>query len=768
MIGLTGCGGITVTPTTTVPENSTPARTTSPTPTYPPAESPTETSAKTPTPAAVDLPWNQLPGPPGGPVTYISVSKANPDRIYAAGRTAGIFVSGDGGSSWIQGFSGQHHRSRVWVSPHDPQTAFNKREWTDNGGRKWHHPEWSLQDRYAPVAAPTYIETDPTETRVYNLEWDPFDERTIYAATPEGLLRTSNGGKSWEVLPIADLELPPGHRGWDLAIHPEQEGLLAAGLGSKVARSTDHGESWSITNLGEQDPRTRGKYIRGVEFAAADSKDVYLASEGVGVFELEGNVLRELTPNLPDLVYPKQDLPLSISANRDTLYFIAGRSSQMYEVSAWWEDRKLYRYDRTTDEVKIVNTSVKPNAVATHPTKESGLFIGGDSWVHASQDSGETWTPLNSGFVDHYLSTVAINQTQPTTSFPGSICSTGVSVSHDRGQTFEWKRSGLGPWHQGEFGEHYVMQIAAAGDRAYTTTAAGLLISPDNGSSWRLMDNRFSGEGEFGGDTAHLHGLAVHPNEPETVYVGTGRGGGGGGDDIFDGAKIWKSRDGGESWKEITDGFPVNSDTTVQDITTDPHDPDTVYAGTNETDYIASGSKGGDGVGLYRSTNAGNSWEKLPTPFENVHAVTVDAAGSDTLYASTSILWKQWREGGVYRSTDGGKSWERILPYVTYALKAHPTKSGVLFAGSRKYQDYWEVLVSQDGGESWAEGNLRIRASNDPADPGLEYDAAELHSNYWGNSSGQIMWFAHDPTNSLLYAATNGVGLWQADTSILV
>lgn len=715
----------------------------------------------------IELPWSQLPGPPGGPVTSISISEADPAWIYAAGRTAGIFASDDGGSSWIQGFSGQHHRSRIWVSPHQPQTAFTKREWTDNGGRKWYHPQWSSEDRYAPVAAPTYIETNPTETRVYNLEWDPFDERRIYAATPEGLLRTTDGGQSWKVLSIADFELPPGFRGWDLAVHPEHEGVIATGLGHRVAMSADHGESWSVADIGKVDLRTRGNFIRGVEFVAPDSKDVYLAVEGVAVFELSNGKLRELTADLPELVYPKQDLPLSLSANGELLYFIAGRSNEMYPVPEWWGDRKLYQYDSNTGKVSTVNTPVKPNAVATHPTSESAIYIGGDSWVHASQDSGETWTPLNSGFVDHYLSTVAVNQTQPATSFPGSICSTGVSVSHDRGQTYEWKRSGLAPWHQGEFGEHYVMHIAASADRAYATTAAGLLISDDNGSSWHLLNNRFSGEGDFRGTTTHLHGLAVHPSDPETVYVGTGRGGGGGGDDKFDGAKIWKSYDGGDSWEEITSGFPSETDTTIQDIKINPHDTDTVYIGTNAEDYLGSGKGSNRGVdlGLWKSTDAGGSWDRLETPFGNVHAVTVDAADADRLYASSPTTWEPHKGGAAFRSDDGGDTWKQMLSDETVALTAHPAESGVLFAGSMIHRGYWVVLVSEDGGETWAEANFRVRASDNSAGPALEYDAAELHSDYWGNSSGQIMWFALDEANSLLYAATNGVGLWQAEIS---
>lgn len=717
----------------------------------------------------VSLPWTQLPGPAGGPVTDITASDANPDWLYAATRTAGILASNSGGDDWIQGFSGQHHRSRIWVSPHDPQTAFTKREWTDNGGQKWHHPDWSNKNRYAPAAAPATSLGGPTVARVYNLQWDPVDEDIIYAATPEGLYVTFDAGQSWEHRPIDDIQLPPDHRGWDFAVHPRNEGVLAVGMRTAVAVSSDYGETWSVHELSENHPEIREKFIRGVEFAGVDDPRVYVAIEGVGVFRLNNGALTDLTPNLPELVFPKHDLPLTLSADRQKLYFIAGKSAEMYQVSEWWSTRELYVYNSDTDAVSSVETPVKPNAVTTHPSNASTLYIGGDSWVHESQDGGETWTTLSGGFVDHYLATVAVNPTHPETVFAGSICSTGLSVSSNHGQSFTWKRSGLGPWHHGDFSEHYLMHIAARDDRAYATTASGLLISDDNGASWRMLKNRFSGRGEYGKRQTHLHGLGVHPEDPEIVYVGTGRGGvGGDHEDAFSGAKIWKSTDGGETWTERTEGFPTEADTTVQDITVNQQSPDTVYVGTNAVDYLGSSQDGGAGKGIYKSMNGGRSWDALSAPFENIHAVTIDATAPGTVYVSSPTPRGSRSHGAAYRSEDGGQSWERMLPYQTHALLAHPTVPDLVFAGAQKHEDYWDVLVSEDGGETWSEGALRIQASSNAGGPDLDYDAAELHSDYWGNSSGKIHWFALDEENSILYAATNGAGLWRSDVSELV
>lgn len=699
-------------------------------------------------PEAIDLPWTELPGPPGGPVTYVSLSRADPDWLYSTTRTAGLFVSSDGGRSWMQGFSGQHHRPRVWASPHDPKTAYTQIERTDDGGRTWYGDHVASntpsKDRHGPIGGP--------DNRIYFMGWAPEDPGTIYAATRKGFYRTFDDGRSWERREIPDVELPPPFRGWDVAVHPERAGLVVAALRNVVATSDDRGETWTVTDLGVEHGLPDDRFVRGVTFAGPETEGVYLAMEGRAVFRLRNDGLAELTADLPDLVFPKQ-FTLSPSSSGERLYFVAGRSSRMYPQEEWWDDRRLYVYDRDTGAVDPVSVPVKPSSVATHPTDARTLYVGGNSWVHESRDAGETWEALSAGFVDHYLATVAVNPSHPETVVPGSLCSTGITVSHDRGMTYEWKRSGLPPWHQGEFGEHYVMQIAAGGERIYATTAAGLLVSGDNGRSWRLMENRFSGRGEFGGTYTHLHGLAVHPQDPDVVYVGTGMGGAAAERDAFEGrSSLWKSEDGGASWREITDGYPSDRDTVVQDVHVSRFDPEVVYVGTNAEDYIHTDPA--RGYGVYKSTDGGGRWAPLSTPFENVHAITQRADDADTLFASSPR--------GVYRTDDAGTSWERVLRHETQALLAHPGEPGVLFAAVQQYDRYWDVLVSTDGGETWVSGDLTIQVGLETER--REYDAAERHSHYWG-SSGDVKWFAFDEVNSLLYAATNGTGLWRADAS---
>ncbi|MDX1747904.1 MAG: hypothetical protein R3324_18375, partial [Halobacteriales archaeon] len=334
--------------------------------------------------------------------------------------------------------------------------------------------------------------------------------------------------------------------------------------------------------------------------------------------------------------------------------------------------------------------------------------------------------------------------------------------SHDHGETYAWKRSGLAPYHEGQFGEHYVMQIEARGDRVYATTGAGLLISLDNGDSWRLLENEFSGHGEredahgeHAHGTSHLHGLGLDPTDPRVVYVGAGLAGGIGGEDDYWGGSsfIWKSEDGGSSWRTITDGYPTDVDTSIQDILVSSHDPAVVYAGTNAEVNVEHPAH--DGIGLFRSTDAGERWEQLGTPFSNVFFVEEDPGDDRVLYVSTT--------NGVFRTRDGGDTWSNVFPHRTRALLSHPEADGVVFAGTQRYDGYWDLFVTEDGGDSWAEGNLTIKMSRAPGS--RDYDGINRAGRY--GEKGHIMDLAVDPSSFHLVAATRGAGLWRADINRL-
>jgi len=664
----------------------------------------------------------------------VTVAHADPAGLYAAAPAAGVYASTSGGADWIQGPIRTRHHRRIWGSPHDPQVAYTPAERTDDGGATWRGPD---AGRHGPL----------TETRVYRIAWDAGHPATLFAATGRGLHRSTDDGRTWTTLSIDDLELART-RPWALATARAQPGVVAVGAGDRVAVSTDTGDSWTVTALDH--PRVTDHPVRGLAFLDPTDPAVAVAVAGGPVLGVRADTVTDLTPDLPGLVSPRTGRPLVIDADHRRLYWVAGRGSPGSPARTWWADRRLYAYDGTTETVTTIATPEPVSTVATHPTDPQGLYVGGDTWVYESRDGGDTWTALATGFHDRYLATVG---TGADRLIVGSAGGTGVSVSRDGGQTFSWARSGVGPWHQGAFAEHHVMTVATRGDRAYATTAAGLLVSADGGRSWTLVDTDFSGQGGRTGPNTHLHGLAVHPTDPATVIVGTGRGGVGNGD-AFQGARLWRSTDGGGSWERATALFPTGADTTIRALVYNPHDPTHVYCGTAATSRLATTP--GEGVGLWASYDGGRRWRDIQTPNDDIHAVTVDAADPDTLYIATP--------GGVYRSTSAGDPWTEVLASRATTVAAHPTTPGVVFTATERFESYWDLLVSTDAGDTWDSAGLTIQAGREPGT--RAYDAREPHHDSSGGPGGEPLSFAFRANT--LYVATNGVGLWTLDTTPLL
>ena len=158
------------------------------------------------------------------------------------------------------------------------------------------------------------------------------------------------------------------------------------------------------------------------------------------------------------------------------------------------------------------------------------------------------------------------------------------------------------------------------------TIGSGLWRSPDGGDSWQRVRDGLTGE-------SRVYGLTVHPTEPRTVFAGAEDG-------------IYKSRDGGQSFTRLDS--PMNA-IEVWKIAIDPTDPDIIFAGTRP-------------AALYRSTDGGRNWRKLPADIveecPNVGVPRVTALTVDP--SDHRVVWAGIEVDGVRRSTDGGDSWSRI------------------------------------------------------------------------------------------------------------
>ncbi len=192
------------------------------------------------------------------------------------------------------------------------------------------------------------------------------------------------------------------------------------------------------------------------------------------------------------------------------------------------------------------------------------------------------------------------------------------------------------------------------------------------------------------------------PTRPLEYYFGAVGGG------------LWKTIDGGTSWKPMTDGQLGSS--SVGAVAVSESNPDVVYVGMGESE-LRGNIMQGDGV--YKSTDAGKTWHR--TGLEDTQAISrirIDPKNPDLVYvAALGHPYGQNAERGVFRSADGGKTWKKILYRDDHSgaidLSLDPNNSKVIFAALWDvYRTPWllndggpgsGLFKSTDGGDTWAE-----------------------------------------------------------------
>jgi photosystem II stability/assembly factor-like uncharacterized protein len=198
-----------------------------------------------------------------------------------------------------------------------------------------------------------------------------------------------------------------------------------------------------------------------------------------------------------------------------------------------------------------------------------------------------------------------------------------------------------------------------------------------------------------GGRITRVAGVA---GDPATYYAATASGG------------VWKSVDGGMSWKPIFDEQPVAS---IGSIAVAPSDPNVVYVGSGEANIRGNVQPGN---GIYRSLDAGKSWTHVWKQEGQIGTVVAHPTNPNIAFAAVlGHAFGPNPERGVLRTTDGGKTWRFVLqrnPDTGASdVALDPSNPNIVYAGFwQARRRPWELTsggpgsglwVSRDGGDSW-------------------------------------------------------------------
>ena len=230
-------------------------------------------------------------------------------------------------------------------------------------------------------------------------------------------------------------------------------------------------------------------------------------------------------------------------------------------------------------------------------------------------------------------------------------------------------------------------------------------VSLNENSSFKNLPWQFVGPINISGRMTDVE-VVTPKGANYTIYVAGATGG------------IWKTGNEGVTWTPI---FEHEMTASFGDLALDPQNQSTIWAGTGEANIFRSSYAG---AGIYRSNDAGETWEHLGLVNTNtISRILVHPKNSDIVYvAAGGSEWLDNEERGVYKTTDGGKSWEKIL-YVdektgAYDLVMNPENPEIIYAtmwqrvrkkwnDPRTELDYTQTSIYKtiDGGSTWQKIN---------------------------------------------------------------
>jgi photosystem II stability/assembly factor-like uncharacterized protein len=509
---------------------------------------------------------------------------------------------------------------------------------------------------------------EPVLSPSYSVAVDLKNPSVVAAATGDsGIILSKDKGETWT-------ELATPKKASNVTFDPvDANTLYGAFFTDGIQKSTDLGKTW--TKLGANIPANVS--FREVAVDPANPANVYaigqagwggnfwISRDAGATWKASNSVKADYVAN-PTLPKSGEVVPLSIPTN----VAINPKNPKQLYISANWRSvisddagETLTESMKGADISCITDIRFSGNKVYTTAMDEGTLV---------SDDQGKTWRQIWP--LKHETDLSGHNWRVAVTNVDGKdrLISTGspwdgkksvvAVVSEDGGDTFKTTTEGIPSYRitaNTMWGRGYpralavdpsnpkIVYMGIDGDPTPGQTGGGVFKSEDGGYSWKQLPNQ-------PGSRRMYYGLAIDPTNPQRIYWASfGKDGG-----------IYVSEDGGGSWNRVftQDQYLFNIMTTADG---------TVYA---------------SGKQLYRSKDQGKTWQTL-TKFDHkvrsIVGIEVHPKDPNTIWISSTV-WNGAADGAVYKSSDGGATWNEItgnLPYIRPQILRFNPETNELWAG---------------------------------------------------------------------------------------
>jgi photosystem II stability/assembly factor-like uncharacterized protein len=470
-------------------------------------------------------------------------------------------------------------------------------------------------------------------------------------------------------------------------------------------------------------------------------------------------------------------------------------------------------FDYTWEPVGPTNIGGRITDIAVHPDSPATIYLGAATGgVWKTTDNGNSWSYAFNGADLISIGDLAIDPSNENVLYTGTGEANASSYSFLGNGIYKSNDAGVSWTHIGLEYSAYIGRIVVDynnSERIFATACGNLFTpSPDRGV-YRSSDGGASWENIlFVNDTTAAIDLVQHPTNPDILFAAMWERSRGleYRHSFGEGTGLWKTTDGGDSWFELTNGLITNENAGRIGLDIALSNPDVMYAYYDLPDYevaVFKSSNGGTswtqtndqnlqgmnsnfgwyfgqirihpenenivfvmGVGLYLTTNGGNSWSEAGGWDIHVdhHAMYFDLENERII---------EGNDGGLYTSTNNGSNWTKInnLPFTQfYAIDVDYQNPERIIGGT---QDNNTIITNSGGAGSWYPilGGDGMYCLIDYTDPDIlysEYQWGYLHKSYdGGNNMEYIGWqwegervnwsapLAMDPVNhNILYFGT--------------
>ncbi len=487
----------------------------------------------------------------------LAIDPSNPSTLYAGTGFRGLFKSTDGASNWVRVFDTTTRIDAVAVAPSNSSVIYiglgvNQIHKSTDAGANWDLFNTGLDNAF-----------------VFNqITVHPTNPDIVYAASDNGLFKTTNGGTSWAVLNTPESVVE------SVVLDPSNPATVYA-TSDGVMKSTNRGDSWI-----EEDEAFSGAQLNTI---AVDPVDPLTLYAGANVFEAlfkstdGGGSWAVSNSGFSNL----QNTSISFHRQDPSIMYTAASFGGVNKSTAGgqtWKGKRGFNLNGFSEILDVVVDPVNPMNVY------AGTRFGfGAAW---SDHGGDTWNASNTAVASAVE--LGIHPTNPSTLY---LASTNANVfrSTNAGRDWAGAVSGLpdGVLYTALTVDPSNGNTVYAGSTPAFGGNAGVYKSTDSGSTWVEVSNDL--------ELAAVVALEIAPGNPSVLYAG-GPGG-----------KIQKSTNGAESWMILDTGIL----SLVTALAIDPFNSSGVYAGTQA-------------AGVFKTVDGGASWTEHNSGLPHITVQTLE------------------------------------------------------------------------------------------------------------------------------------------------